>query len=175
MIELDYEREQKNKYAAHVKKCVEDIKNCDDINGIFVTSKLSNLWCFLEGCGYSDKIITTLKYYADCLCEQSDKAHLIEFLLDFADNIVVMDLPKRKAELSPITITNSNSQIINVKIVEEAISNELSSSQIEELKALLKKNKRGDIKEWLSNLGNNTLSGILSTVITNLPGLSNIL
>ena len=85
-----------------------------------------------------------------------------------------MALPK-KPSASQICINNTNSQTTNIRVIEEAISNELSSAQIEELKSLLKKNKRGDIKEWVSNLGNNTLSGILSTLITNIPGLGNIL
>lgn len=85
-----------------------------------------------------------------------------------------MALPK-KPTAPQISINNANSQTTNIRVIEEAISNELSSAQIDELKSLLMKNKRGDVKEWFSNLGNNTLSGILSTLITNIPDFSNFL
>lgn len=169
--EWDCEQEQKDKYAAHVRKCAEEISAC---NGTLVWSKLNNLWSFLAGCGYSEAIINTIKDSADYFCKRSDKQHLVSCIQDFADNLSIMALPK-KPTASQISINNSNSQVTNIKVVEEAITNELSSAQIDELKSLLKKNKRGDIKEWLSNLGNNTLSGILSTLITNIPGLDNIL
>lgn len=169
--EWDYEQEQKDMYAAHVRKCADDIKAC---NITIAWSKLNNLWCFLSGCGYSDAIINTLRDSADYFCKQSDKDNLVSCIQDFAANITIMALPKKPAA-PQISINNSNSQTTNIKVIEEAISNELSSAQIEELKALLKKNKRGDIKEWFSNLGNNTLSGILSTLITNIPNISNFL
>ncbi len=172
MIAWDYEQELKDKYAAHVRTCAESLLVCNDE---VVGAKLNNLWCFLDGCGYSEATINTLRDSADHFDRHSDRKNLVLCIKEFADSITVMGLPKKKQTPSQISITNSNSQVTNIKVVEEAITNELSSAQIEELKSLLKKNKRGDIKEWLSNLGNNTLSGILSTLITNIPGLGNIL
>lgn len=170
-LEWDCEQEQKDKYAAHVRKCAEDIKAC---NITIAWSKLNNLWCFLSGCGYSEATINTLKDSADYFCKQSDKENLVSCIQDFAASITIMALPK-KPTAPQISINNANSQTTNIRVIEEAISNELSSAQIDELKSLLMKNKRGDVKEWFSNLGNNTLSGIPSTLITNIPDFSNFL
>ena len=170
-LEWNCEQEQKDKYAAYVRKCAKEINVCD---ATLVWSKLDNLWSFLAGCGYSEAIINTIKDSADYFYKQADKQNLVSCIQDFADSISIWALPK-KPTASPININNNNSQTSNIKIIEAAISNELSSDQIEDLKSLLKKNKLGDIKEWLSNLGNNTLSGILSTLITNIPNIANFL
>ena len=163
-MNFDYNQEQKDKYAYHIRKCAEAIKTCEKN---VVISKLNNLWCFLDGCGYSETTIRTLKDSIDHFCKYSDIENIVNCINDFAYSVTIMELPQHKNNPS-INISNSNSQVNNVKIIENALSNKLNSAQIEELKELLRKeSKRGDIKKWFTDLGANTLGGILSTLITN--------
>lgn len=165
-LQWDYTQEQKNKYATYVRKCAEDIASCADSD--FRLSKINNLISFLKGCGYTDSTINPLHDSIIHLQRLQDCKNLRICISQFADSIEVMELPKKTTTSQNININNSNSQStsFNISIVEEALSSELSSDQIQQLKELLKSKKRGDIKSWLADLGCGTLSGLLSTILT---------
>lgn len=167
-LQWDYTQEQKNKYATYARKCAEDIASCTDSDLRLL--KINNLISFLKGCGYTDSTINPLHDSIKHLQRLQDCKNLRICINQFADSIEVMELPKKATTSQNININNSNSQStsFNISIVEEALSSELSSEQIQQLKELLKSKKRGDIKSWLADLGNGTLSGLLSTILTNI-------
>lgn len=169
-LQWDYYQEHKNRYATHIRKCAVDIASCTDSE--FRLSQINNLISFLKGCGYTDDTISPL--HDSIMHNQSlgNCKNMCACIEQFADSIEVMELPKKQTPSPQISINNSNSQStnFNISIIEDALSNELSSEQILQLKELLKSKKRGDIKSWLADLGSGTLSGLLSTILTNVIG-----
>lgn len=169
-LSWDYPQEQKNKYAAHVRSCAEEICQCEDSD--FRLSLINNLSCFLKGCGYSDDTVIPLHDSIMHYQGLNDRYKMMKCINQFAANIEVMDLPKPVTSSQQININNSNSQStnFNISIIEEALNNELCSDQINQLKQLLKTKKKGDIKAWLADLGSGTLSGVLSTILSSIMG-----
>lgn len=169
-LSWDYSQEQKNKYANHIRSCAEEICKCEDSD--FRLSLINNLACFLKGCGYSDDIIAPLHDSIKHFQQLNDRYKMMKCINQFAANIEIMDLPKSSSSSQQINIHNSNSQStnFNISIIEEALNNELSTEQINQLKELLKTKKKGDIKAWLADLGNGTLSGMLSAILSSVMG-----
>lgn len=170
-MNCNYKQEQKDKYASHILKCAEDLSKCSDSE--LQTSHINNLIAFLLGCGYSEPFILTHKDSIVHFHKKGDLQNLVNSLKMLADSIMVMDLPHKPMQNAPININNSNSQKtdFNISVIDNALSNELSTEQIAKLKELIKTKKRGDVKSWLSELGNSTLSGLLSSILTSLSGL----
>lgn len=169
-LSWDYQQEQKNKYANHVRACAEEICQCEDRD--FRLCLINNLSSFLKGCGYSDETIGPLHDSINHFQELGNRYKMMKCINQFAANIEVMDLPKSPTSSQQININNSNFQStnFNISIIEEALNNELSSKQINELKELLKTKKKGDVKAWLADLGNGTLSGVLSAILSSVMG-----
>lgn len=169
-LSWDYPQEQKNKYANHVRSCAEEISQCEDSD--FRLSLINNLSCFLRGCGYSNETIGPLHDSIMHFQRLNDRHKMKKCINQFAANIEVMDLPKSPTSSQQITIHNSNAQTtsFNISIIEEALNNELSSEQINQLQELLKTNKKGNVKAWLADLGNGTLSGVLSAILSSVMG-----
>lgn len=172
-LNWDYNQEQKEKYANRVRQLAKEISNETDES--IIPSILNDFYSFLAMVGYSDEVIYTQKNSLDHFDAIRGKEAIVKCMNRFADSILSSELPKRQSNISKVNITNTNNNTNNntfdIKVVEDAISQELSSDQIEELRKLIESRKGGDIKKWFSDLGSGTLSGILSSLVLKIPEL----
>lgn len=170
MYEWDYEQEQKDKYAEHIRSFACTILASNDLSK--AAPEVNSMLAFIRGCGYAEETIQTLLMSLNQIKDKSNTEEFVACINKFADGIKIMPLPSKKVASNSISINNSNSQSVNVYIeaIKKGFSEELTSEQIEALKSLIESKKsKGDIKKWLCDLGSNTLSGVLSTIITGLP------
>lgn len=172
-LNWDYNQEQKEKYANRVRKLAEEIRNETDDS--MIPSILNEYYCFLAMSGYPKDVILTQKDSLHHFDISRGKDAIIKCMNRFADSILSSELPKRQSDSPEVNINNTNNNTNNntfdIKVVEDAISQELSSDQIEELCKLIESRKGGDIKKWFSDLGSGTLSGILSSLALKIPEL----
>lgn len=144
-------------------------------------SDLTNrLYLFLMSNGYTERNLLPLKDSLHHHIENRDFNLIEGCILSLAEDVEYAGLPvssNTSSESPAISISNSNHQVtsISLDLVYDAIADELTSDQMERLKELLSKKQRGDLKNWLADLGNNTASNILSTLMLKLPALAGIL
>lgn len=141
---------------------------------------INRLYTFLMSNGYTDRNLLPLKNSLHHHNENKNYNLVEGFILSLAKDIECAGLPisaNTSSESPAITISNTNHQetSISLDLVHDALADELTSDQMAKLKELLSKKQRGDLKKWLSDLGNNTASNILSTLILKLPALASIL
>ena len=170
-LNWDYKQDQNDKISNRISLYGREISECNDIAAI--PSIINSLYSFLMGVGYTERMLLPLKDSIYHYKEQNEKEGIVKCINRLAADVKLCGIPVSNKTTPDISISNQNSQSnnINIDIVKKSLSDELSSEQLEQLASLIKSKKRGDLKKWFSDLGNNTLSGVLSTLCTSLPNL----
>lgn len=170
-LNWDYNQEQNDKISHRISQYSKEISQCDD-NSV-LPSIINSLYGFLLGIGYTERMLHPLRDSIHHHMEVKEKTQIVLCVNRLATDVKVCGVPVSKKNSPDISISNQNTQTnsINIDVVEKSFSDELTSEQLEQLANLIKGKKRGDLKKWFSDLGNSTLSGVLSTLCTSLPNL----
>lgn len=170
-LNWDYHQEQNDKFSNRISQYAKDISECATISE--TSSVINSLYSFLMGIGYTDRTLLPLKDSIYHHKENNEKGEIVNCINRLAKDVRLCGLPISKGPSTDISISNQNSQNnnVNIELITKSISDELTSEQLEQLGTLIKNNKRGDLKKWLGDLGNNTLSGILSSLLMNVGNM----